>query len=277
MSMMEAVKHVFGNYATFTGRARRSEYWLFYLFNILLTLGIGLLNMVFIMIGASGSGAMNVSMAISGIASFAVGIYGLAIIIPSLALCCRRLHDIGKPGSYMLFALVPVVGGILLLVWALQDSEPGDNQYGPNPKRSGGGAVGARPTVPIAPPPPVQPGYGNYGSVQVTGPVNRVPSAFMLQGESGALTGRRFPVNGHVMVGRGTECGVRFPGETGGVSRQHCELAANGGNLYIRDLGSTYGTFINGNNRIAPNQVVTLRPGDRIYIGSSSEMLRVIQ
>ena len=154
MSMMEAVKHVFGNYATFTGRARRSEYWLFYLFNILLTLGIGLLNMVFIMIGASDSGAMNVSMAISGIASFAVGIYGLAIIIPSLALCCRRLHDIGKPGSYMLFALVPVVGGILLLVWALQDSEPGDNQYGPNPKRSGGGAVGARPTVPIAPPPP---------------------------------------------------------------------------------------------------------------------------
>lgn len=125
MSMMEAVKHVFGNYATFTGRARRSEYWLFYLFNILLTLGIGLLNMVFIMIGASDSGAMNVSMAISGIASFAVGIYGLAIIIPSLALCCRRLHDIGKPGSYMLFALVPVVGGILLLVWALQDSEPG--------------------------------------------------------------------------------------------------------------------------------------------------------
>ena len=166
---------------------------------------------------------------------------------------------------------------LLLLVWALQDSEPGDNQYGPNPKRSGGGAVGARPTVPIAPPPPVQPGYGNYGSVQVTGPVNRVPSAFMLQGESGALTGRRFPVNGRVMVGRGTECGVRFPGETGGVSRQHCELAANGGNLYIRDLGSTYGTFINGNNRIAPNQVVTLRPGDRIYIGSSSEMLRVIQ
>lgn len=134
MSMMEAVKHVFGNYATFTGRARRSEYWLFYLFNILLTLGIGLLNMVFIMIGASDSGAMNVSMAISGIASFAVGIYGLAIIIPSLALCCRRLHDIGKPGSYMLFALVPVVGGILLLVWALQDSEPGGQSVRPEPE-----------------------------------------------------------------------------------------------------------------------------------------------
>lgn len=277
MSMMEAVKHVFGNYATFTGRARRSEYWYFYLFNILLVLVLSTLSIALFLIEGGSGGNMQASVAVSGIINIAVGIYGLAIIIPSLALCCRRLHDIGKPGSYMLFALVPVVGGILLLVWALQDSEPGDNQYGPNPKRSGGDAVGARPTVPIAPPPPVQPGYGNYGSVQVTGPVNRVPSAFMLQGESGALTGRRFPVNGRVMVGRGTECGVRFPGETGGVSRQHCELAANGGNLYIRDLGSTYGTFINGNNRIAPNQVVTLRPGDRIYIGSSSEMLRVIQ
>lgn len=277
MSMMEAVRHVFGNYATFTGRARRSEYWYFYLFNILLVLVLSTLSIALFLIEGGSGGNMQASVAVSGIINIALGIYGLAIIIPSLALCCRRLHDIGKPGSYMLFALVPVVGGILLLVWALQDSEPGDNQYGPNPKRSGGGAVGARPTVPIAPPPPVQPGYGNYGSVQVTGPVNRVPSAFMLQGESGALTGRRFPVNGHVMVGRGTECGVRFPGETGGVSRQHCELAANGGTLYIRDLGSTYGTFINGNNRIAPNQVVTLRPGDRIYIGSSSEMLRVIQ
>ena len=257
--------------------ARRSEYWYFYLFNILLVLVLSTLSIALFLIEGGSGGNMQASVAVSGIINIALGIYGLASFVPSLALGCRRLHDIGKPGSYMLFALVPVVGGILLLVWALQDSEPGDNQYGPNPKRSGGGAVGARPTVPIAPPPPVQPGYGNYGSVQVTGPVNRVPGAFMLQGESGALTGRRFPVNGRVMVGRGTECGVRFPGETGGVSRQHCELAANGGNLYIRDLGSTYGTFINGNNRIAPNQVVTLRPGDRIYIGSSSEMLRVIQ
>ena len=100
---------------------------------------------------------------------------------------------------------------------------------------------------------------------------------FMVQGVSGAMAGRQVPVNGRVAVGRGSECAVRFPEGTGGVSRLHCELAVNGGNLYIRDLGSTYGTYVNGNIRLSPNQVMAVRPGDRIFIGSGSQVLTVVR
>jgi uncharacterized membrane protein YhaH (DUF805 family) len=62
------------------------------------------------------------------------GIYSLAVLIPSLAVGVRRLHDTGKSGWWLLLALIPVVGVIVLLVFMCQDSNPGQNQYGPNPK-----------------------------------------------------------------------------------------------------------------------------------------------
>lgn len=62
------------------------------------------------------------------------GIYLLAIILPSLAVAVRRLHDIGKSGWMILISLIPLIGGIWLLVLLVTDSNPGDNQYGPNPK-----------------------------------------------------------------------------------------------------------------------------------------------
>lgn len=63
-----------------------------------------------------------------------IGLFGLAIIVPTLALWMRRLHDTGKSGWWLLISLVPAVGSIVLLIFALLDSQPGDNQYGPNPK-----------------------------------------------------------------------------------------------------------------------------------------------
>ena len=62
------------------------------------------------------------------------GIYLLAIILPSLAVAVRRLHDIGKSGWMILISLIPLIGGIWLLVLLVTDSNPGNNQYGPNPK-----------------------------------------------------------------------------------------------------------------------------------------------
>ena len=62
------------------------------------------------------------------------GIYGLAVLIPSLAVTVRRLHDIDRSGWWILIRLVPLIGVIVLLVFALLDGTPGDNQYGPNPK-----------------------------------------------------------------------------------------------------------------------------------------------
>jgi uncharacterized membrane protein YhaH (DUF805 family) len=104
-------------YAQFTGRARRSEFWYFTLFNFLISAGIGLLDIYV------GSMALN-------------GIYALAVLIPGLAVTVRRLHDTGKSGLWILIALIPVVGTLILLIFLVQDSQPFTNKWGPNPKET---------------------------------------------------------------------------------------------------------------------------------------------
>ena len=115
MSMIEAVKSVFSQYVGFTGRARRSEYWWFCLFNVIVSIVLSMITKV--------TGFTWLSL-----------LYSFATLLPGIAVCIRRLHDIGKRGTYLLFVLIPIVGSILLIVWYCQDSQPGDNQFGPNPK-----------------------------------------------------------------------------------------------------------------------------------------------
>lgn len=119
MTFVEAVKSVFTKYATFSGRARRSEYWYFFLFNCIVSALIGA-------IGAAIGGEST--------ASSLSSIWSLAVFIPTLAVSWRRLHDIGKAGGYWFLNFIPLVGQIILLVWFCKDSQPEDNQYGPNPK-----------------------------------------------------------------------------------------------------------------------------------------------
>lgn len=102
-------------YADFTGRARRTEYWMFALVNF----GIALL--LELILGFT-------------FLYFLTYVYSLAIFIPSLAVCVRRLHDIGRSGWWYLIGLIPVIGWILLIVWFCTDSQPGANKWGPNPK-----------------------------------------------------------------------------------------------------------------------------------------------
>jgi uncharacterized membrane protein YhaH (DUF805 family) len=109
------------NYANFQGRARRKAFWMFALFNII---AIVVLTSVEGFIGLRGDGGY-------GILS---GLYSLAVILPALALAVRRLHDTGRSGWWILIGLIPLVGPIVLLVFYVQDSQPGANQYGPNPK-----------------------------------------------------------------------------------------------------------------------------------------------
>lgn len=113
---------VLKNYAVFSGRARRKEYWFFVLFNIIVS---------FILVFVDGLTGMFNAETGFGILS---GIYTLAIIIPSIAVGVRRLHDIGRSGWWFLIALVPILGGIILLVFFVLDSKPGANEYGENPK-----------------------------------------------------------------------------------------------------------------------------------------------
>lgn len=113
---------VLRQFADFSGRARRKEYWMFALF-----------NMIFII----------VAMILDNVLGLTVGglpyglfyfLYALVILIPGLAVSVRRLHDVGKSGWMILISLIPIVGGIWLLVLMLTDSNPGDNEYGVNPK-----------------------------------------------------------------------------------------------------------------------------------------------
>lgn len=111
VNIVEAVKLFFARYVDFSGRSRRSEYWWMFLVNNLV---IRLLNEV-------------------GLTSLTY-IWSLVIFIPMLALCVRRLHDVGKSGWWYLFTFLPVVGWIVLLVFFCKDSAP-DNQWGDNPKK----------------------------------------------------------------------------------------------------------------------------------------------
>ncbi|NMM47404.1 DUF805 domain-containing protein [Marinigracilibium pacificum] len=110
------------NYANFNGRARRQEYWMYVLFQTIFALvlyGIGItLALKFEFFG--------------GFALY--GLFTLATIIPSIAVLVRRLHDIGKSGWYYFIGLIPLVGGIILLVWLATEGERGENQYGQDPK-----------------------------------------------------------------------------------------------------------------------------------------------
>jgi uncharacterized membrane protein YhaH (DUF805 family) len=114
---------VLKKYAVFNGRARRKEYWMFVLWNFIIGLVIGFL-----------SGFL-------GILIILLYLYMLAILIPSLAVTVRRLHDTNRSGWWWFINFIPVIGFIILIVFLAQDSQPGENQYGPNPKGSETGQV----------------------------------------------------------------------------------------------------------------------------------------
>lgn len=124
--------HVIKNYAVFTGRGRRSEYWYFVLFNIIFAIVAMLIDRL---IGDTFT--METS---RGVLAEPFGyvyiIYALFVLIPGLAVGVRRLHDINKSGWFFFLALIPVIGSIWLLVWFCMDGTPGDNKYGPNPKET---------------------------------------------------------------------------------------------------------------------------------------------
>lgn len=115
---------VLKKYAVFSGRARRKEYWMFMLFNMIFALAaIVLDNVIGIDFKPTTYGPIYL-------------IYVLAVLLPHLAVLVRRLHDVGKSGWYFFIALIPIVGAILLLIKLCTDGIPGQNKYGLNPKEA---------------------------------------------------------------------------------------------------------------------------------------------
>ncbi|HEY3917094.1 MAG TPA: DUF805 domain-containing protein [Stellaceae bacterium] len=109
MNFFDAIKTCFTKYADFTGRAARPEYWWFFLFCIIVQLCLRVLWMPLEIV------------------------FGIAILLPALAVGARRLHDTDRSGWWLLIDFVPVVGWIVLLVWFCQKSEPVANRFGPPP------------------------------------------------------------------------------------------------------------------------------------------------
>jgi len=109
------------HYLDFSGRARRKEYWMFALINMLISWGLSLIDII------------------AGTTFFALisTIYSLLIFIPSLAVSVRRLHDVGKSGWYFLLVFLPIIGWIWLLVLYVSEGENGPNKWGENPKGTG--------------------------------------------------------------------------------------------------------------------------------------------
>lgn len=118
MSFADAIRSVFSKYATFTGRARRSEFWWFVLFSAIVNTVASVLD------AAIGNKLIEILVA-------------LALLLPSLAVTVRRLHDTGRSGWWILIVLIPLVGLIVLLAFELQDSQPQSNDHGPSPKPLG--------------------------------------------------------------------------------------------------------------------------------------------
>ncbi len=115
---------VLKNYAVFGGRARRKEYWYFVLFNIIIAAVLSAID------GATGTFSPEAGFGLLG------GIYILAVFIPGIAVSVRRLHDTNRSGWWLLFGLIPLIGDIVLLVFMLQNSKPGENRFGSNPKEA---------------------------------------------------------------------------------------------------------------------------------------------
>ena len=107
-------------YADFSGRARRKEYWFFVLFNIIISIVLSIID-VTLGLNANGIGILS-------------GLYTLGVLIPSIAVGVRRLHDINKSGWWVLIVFVPFIGALVLLIFALLNGTPGANNYGADPK-----------------------------------------------------------------------------------------------------------------------------------------------
>ena len=109
-------------YATFEGRARRREYWTFVLFYVLAVVVLAIVDDVV--------GTFNEEVGL-GLLS---GLFVLATLIPTIAVTVRRLHDTDRSGWWVLLEFIPIVGGLVLLVFTVLDSQPGANRFGANPK-----------------------------------------------------------------------------------------------------------------------------------------------
>lgn len=123
MNFFDAIKSVFSQYVGFSGRALRSEYWYWVLFTVLISIVTGIIDVALFPFED---------------ASPLSSITNLALLLPGLAVSARRLHDVGRSGWWLLLAMVPVIGWIVLLVWTATKGDAAENRFGPPPQPTAG-------------------------------------------------------------------------------------------------------------------------------------------
>ncbi len=154
----------------------------------------------------------------------------------------------------VILAVLVVIGIVVAVVVAASKSKPA-----PAPEPAPAPVPEPAPT-PVSPAPPAD------------------PNALRLVGISGTFAGRRFAVNGQVRIGRNpAQNDLVYPAGTKGVSGAHCTLLVENGRVLLKDLGSTYGTFLQDGRRIAANQPVELRPGESFYLASPQEKFQIVK
>jgi uncharacterized membrane protein YhaH (DUF805 family) len=126
MDFMTSVRTVLGKYVTFSGRAQRSEYWWYALFTFVTSIVLSILDGILFGVTAAGQSI--------GILS---GLFSLAVLLPSIAVGVRRLHDLDKSGWWLLLALIPILGFLVLLYFFIQRGTEGPNRFGPDPLAGG--------------------------------------------------------------------------------------------------------------------------------------------
>lgn len=232
---IEALK----KYATFRGRASRSEYWYFFLFNFLIQL-IFLGLIVFLPF-------------LSEIFYILSIIYTIAIILPSLSVGIRRLHDIGKSGWWYLIILIPFIGAIVLFIFAILDSVPEPNKYGLMPKNNNK--------------------LSDNNTVEhrtMSNNEHEIPTRnkYMLVSEN--PTYPNILINNTIVLGRNGDIVI----ENDFVSGRHCEVLItdmtsrlDSSNITVRDLNSTNGTYIDGKKLDSLGETF-IQEGERLIIGS---------
>jgi uncharacterized membrane protein YhaH (DUF805 family) len=125
VTFAEAVRSGFDHYVKFDGRASRPAFWWWFLFGILVGIGANIIDLI---LGTWG--------VVNGLA-------GLALLLPNLSVAIRRLHDTDHSGWWVLIGLIPIIGWIVLLIFYLRESDPGENKYGPPPTEGVAAATAA--------------------------------------------------------------------------------------------------------------------------------------
>lgn len=237
---------VWKKFAVFEGRARRKEYWLFCLINMFISMIFYIVDVFIFPI------------------LFLIVIYDLAILLPSLAVSVRRLHDLGKSGWWIFLCLIPIIGIIWLLVLFSTDGMPCENKYGPNPKQTFLSPV----EIPYAP---------NHFAAQQPIQVQERRTATLV-GFTGSYAGQQIsvPSEGIIMGRNASLCNL--PVQSSSISRKHARLYYGAGqdSLVLEDLGSTNGTFIlNNSSWTRISSPVTLTIFRRFRLGDSENEFEI--